>query len=117
MSEDTIGNAYFMKLIHIIPNNFKNLAIITSDFHMPRSKAIFEFLYPKNQFKLTFISVPDILPEEILMERIEKEKKSLETWNNIIKDMSLEDFKKWIFTEHKCYCAGRNPERGKKMGY
>lgn len=46
-SYDTIGNAYFAATIHAVPAGWNGgrLAIVTSDFHMPRSRAIFETIF------------------------------------------------------------------------
>ena len=58
-SLDTIGNAYGTLVFHCIPLKLENILIITSDFHMPRSRSIFELVYgliPNNNFTLNFIS-------------------------------------------------------------
>ena len=47
-SYDTIGNAYFSKLLHVDPAGWRSLAIVTSEFHMPRSRAIFEWVLAWN---------------------------------------------------------------------
>ena len=41
-SYDTIGNGYFAAVIHAIPRRWQKIMVVTSDFHMPRSQAIFE---------------------------------------------------------------------------
>ena len=41
-SLDTIGNAYGTLMFHCLPLNLKNILVITSDFHMPRSRSIFK---------------------------------------------------------------------------
>jgi len=41
-SYDTIGNAYFSRLLFSDPLHFKKLHVITSAFHFPRTKAIIE---------------------------------------------------------------------------
>ena len=37
-SKDTLGNAYFTKVNILEPNNWKNVLVITSDFHLERTK-------------------------------------------------------------------------------
>ena len=57
-SKDTIGNAYAALTMHVIPRNLQNLLIITSDFHMPRSKDIFQYVFslsPIEILKLDFL--------------------------------------------------------------
>lgn len=44
-SYDTIGNGYFAAAIHAIPRRWQHLMVVTSDFHMPRSQAIFETVF------------------------------------------------------------------------
>jgi uncharacterized SAM-binding protein YcdF (DUF218 family) len=44
-SFDTIGNGYFAACIHAIPRRWQNVIVVTSDFHMPRSRAIFEKIF------------------------------------------------------------------------
>ena len=100
-SVDTIGNVYAALTMHCIPFELTNLLIITSDFHMPRSKAICEkifSLYPYLNFKLSFAaSSSDISISE-------KERKSLETWNkNKLKINSLKELHQFIFIEHNAY--------------
>lgn len=43
-SYDTIGNGYFAATVHALPRRWQSLCVITSEFHMPRSKAIFQTL-------------------------------------------------------------------------
>ena len=44
-SLDTIGNAYFARVIHTDPLGLSTLRVITSAFHMPRTQAIFEWVF------------------------------------------------------------------------
>lgn len=44
-SFDTVGNAYFSLCIHAVPMAWRHLAVVTSDFHMPRSRALFADIY------------------------------------------------------------------------
>lgn len=44
-SYDTVGNAYFSATIHAIPAGWRRLAVVTSAFHMPRTKLLFEDVY------------------------------------------------------------------------
>ena len=38
-SDDTIGNAYFVRAVHADPSQWRRLLVITSDFQMPRTAA------------------------------------------------------------------------------
>jgi hypothetical protein len=44
-SYDTIGNGYFSLTQHVIPRRWRTLAVVTSEFHMPRTRAVFEWIY------------------------------------------------------------------------
>ena len=99
-SLDTIGNAYAALTMHAVPRNLKKLLIITSDFHMPRSRAIFEkvfSLYPEGLSTLTFLETESEL--EISL----KEKESLTSWREKEKTLNtLSDLHNFIFTKHNC---------------
>src|SRR5215472_440663 len=62
-SYDTIGNAYFSRVIHAIPRGFRRVLIITSEFHMPRTEAAFRWIWempaPGGACTLEFECVPD----------------------------------------------------------
>jgi uncharacterized SAM-binding protein YcdF (DUF218 family) len=71
-SLDSIGNAYFLRTIHTDPAQLHSLTIVTNEFHMPRTKAIFEFVFslpyhncspPK--YSLRFEKVADLLPNDV----------------------------------------------------
>tara|TARA_B100001758_G_C18415818_1_gene619592 strand:+ start:898 stop:1464 length:567 start_codon:yes stop_codon:yes gene_type:complete len=44
-SRDTVGDAFFSKINHVEKNNFKNILVVTSDYHEPRTIEIFRFIY------------------------------------------------------------------------
>ncbi len=44
-SYDTIGNAYFSRVVHAIPRGFRRALVVTSEFHMPRTEAVFRWVY------------------------------------------------------------------------
>ena len=87
-SYDTVGNGYFSAMIHAVPDGWKRVAVVTSDFHMPRSRAIFETVYElvhrslSVRIELEFVSVRDegVVDGGVREVRVEKEAKSLETW-------------------------------------
>ena len=60
-SYDTIGNAYFSLVIHVLPRNFRELLVITSAFHMPRNRSRLRMdLRPGRHSGPPFETVPDI---------------------------------------------------------
>lgn len=115
ISLDTIGNAFFGRILHTDPRKFEKLCIITSDFHMPRAKIIFNWIYNlapvELRYNIDFINVPNIgIDEDSLNERIKNEKKSIHELKKIIsKIKTIEDFHKWLYSEHQAYAVGGKP--------
>ena len=61
-SYDTIfPNGYFSYINFTKIRNWKNILVITSDFHLERSKLIFEWIYSldNTKYNLNFIGVSD----------------------------------------------------------
>ena len=115
-SYDTIGNAYFSRLLFAEPFKFSNLLVLSSDFHTPRTQAIFEWIYSLTplpvQFHLSFESLPDQgLSPSALKARQNREKKSLAqvliTSNRIT---TLSACFAWLYTEHGAYTPGQLAE-------
>ncbi|ORC89886.1 putative GPI-anchored surface protein [Trypanosoma theileri] len=59
-SLDTIGNAYFLRTVHADPAGWRHLHVITSDFHLPRTRAVFEFIFAcdKAVYNITYEGIP-----------------------------------------------------------
>ena len=110
-SYDTIGNAYFSRMIHVEPREFRKLLIITSAFHLTRTKNIFRWVYGLNSrlkaYDLKFLAVDDLgISEQALQQRKEKEKIALANLLNIqSKIQSLAALHEWLFTEHGAYAV------------
>jgi uncharacterized SAM-binding protein YcdF (DUF218 family) len=108
-SYDTIGNAYFARVIHIEPRRFRRLLVITSQYHIPRTEAIFRWVFgldtPLGGFDLHFETTPnDGLTGEYLQARLEREKDSLEKLLETQKSIhTLAQLHEWLFTEHGAY--------------
>jgi hypothetical protein len=114
-SYDTIGNAYFSRVIHIEPGDLRRLLIITSEFHLARTEQIFLWVYSLDHggdfYQLTFRSVPDIgIPAAALKARKKKEKESLEQFFKTRESIaSLKQLHGWLHTRHAAYSAARRP--------
>jgi hypothetical protein len=112
-SYDTIGNAHFARLLFTEPLQLKNLLIVTSEFHMPRTKAIFEWVFhlPPLPFKyqLDFESTPNEgLSSQALAARIQREEISLENLRDTIQKITnLDNFITWLYTEHTAYATNK----------
>jgi len=110
-SYDTIGNAYFSRVIHIVPRAFRRVLVVTSAFHLARTEAVFRWVYALDGPCCTveFESVPDIgIEPEALDARVAKERTSLESFQRISAGIgALAELHRWLFTEHAAYRAGR----------
>lgn len=102
-AQDTIGNAYFSKPV-LIQNNWDNLAIITSDFHIPRAKYTFEKILGPS-YKLTFFKAKaEIDPNEEVVFTL------IKNWLDSITHTQIEGF---IQTKHPVYKNMANIKRTK----
>jgi hypothetical protein len=116
-SYDTIGNAYFARTIHVEPRGFRRLLVITSAFHMPRTEAIFRWVFgldaPPGGYELDFESVSDEdIPSDVLADRIERERASLDRLPATIARIgSMRALNEWLYTEHAAYAVGLSPDR------
>ncbi len=112
-SYDTIGNAHFARMLFTEPLKLKKLLVITSEFHVPRAKAIFEWVFhlPPSplEYQIDFISTPDKgLTPQALAARVQREKSSLENLRNTIQKITnLDNFITWLYTEHAAYATNK----------
>jgi hypothetical protein len=117
-SYDTIGNAYFSRVLHAIPRGFRRALIITSEFHMPRTEAVFRWIWglaaPGGECALEFESVGDEgIEAEVLALRREKERAGLTRVEELRGRLrTFEELHQWMFTEHGVYSAVRRVEDG-----
>ncbi len=111
-SFDTIGNAYFTRVIHVIPRALERLLVVTSAFHMPRTEAVFRWVYaldgPGPRCSLDFESVADDgIEPDALAARLAKEAESLAAFQTLPSRIrSLAELHAWMFAEHRSYAAG-----------
>lgn len=123
-SYDTVGNAYFSLSIHALPAGWRNVAVVTSDFHMHRSRALFEDMYAlagaqffgsPAHFNLLFVSVSDegLFDADVLDVRRSKEAKAVADWKRTSAAFaSLADVHAWLHATHLCYSVSRQHEFG-----
>lgn len=103
------------------------LCIVTSQFHMPRARAIFEWIMglpinedtPPPEYDLTFVSSKNVgMDPDTLRERMEKEEKSRQSVMDMqSKYLHLDTLHQWLFNFHSAYSVGRlNQEPTKLRG-
>jgi len=115
-SYDTIGNAHFARMLFTEPLKLKELLVITSEFHMPRTKAIFDWVFhlPPLPFtyQLDFESTPNEgLSSQALAARIQREENSLNKLRNTIQKINTHNkLITWINTEHAAYAINKPPK-------
>jgi hypothetical protein len=111
LSFDTLGNAWFTKKLCLEPNQIKSCTIVTSDFHMQRSKILFKWVLGP-EYELKTISIPSEF--EGKDKRIQLEK----TFTRFIKkwlvdkipagdDKAIDAF---IKNEHIVYCLSERSQ-------
>jgi hypothetical protein len=115
-SWDTIGNAWFSRVIHVIPRGFERLLVVNSAFHMPRTEAVFRWVYsldaPGPHCALTFDTVPDTgIEPAILRARLAREAASLRVLNALrARITTLHHLHEWLYAEHGAYSAAPAPQ-------
>jgi hypothetical protein len=107
VSFDTIGNAFFSRVIHIDPLGLTRLLVITSDFHLARTRTIFRWVYSLSggDHALTFQGTPDVgISQATLHARIEKERRSLKSLKEGMSEITtLKQLQQWLFLHHGAY--------------
>lgn len=117
---DTIGNAWFARTLHTDVLGLRRLAVITSTFHMPRAKVLFDHIFalPARAggsapgYEVTYHGTSDAsLSEETLLARRDKEARSVprfapgSEWAERLRDMR--SFHRWLYREHGAYASNR----------
>ena len=109
-SFDTIGNAYFARLVHTEPRGWRRLLIVTSEFHRERTEAVFRWVFsiaPEAGYELAFESTPDVgMPAADLEFRRARERESLAAARGLLARIpSLAELHRFLFTGHDAYSA------------
>lgn len=114
-SYDTIANGYFAFTNFIVPLHIENILVITSEFHMPRSKIIFEWmreLFGLNTDINFLCASDDGLDRSIISIRNQRERISVEKLRILkCKINSINKFHKWFYEDHKAYCSNADDIR------
>lgn len=107
-SFDTIANAFFALTNHAIPRKWTRVMVITSNFHMLRSRAIFEWVFRLDtgrEYKIDYVAHSDRgLDQDVIRARTERELASMNNLQrNIERIRTFDQFHSWFFTEHRAY--------------
>ena len=80
-SKDTVGDAVFTRKNIIQKNKYNRIAIVTSSYHLSRTKEIFKFVYG-NSYELIFYGCDVSFPQMIKTKEIKSLRKFRETFSN-----------------------------------
>ena len=107
-SWDTIGNAYFARVLFADVFGWQRILVVTSEFHMPRSEAIFRWVFQMDRpgTELSFAAASD--------QGLDVEARSTHERQNLAKFeagprsrvASFGELHRWIYSEHDLYAAG-----------
>ena len=98
--------------MHVLPRKLKKIHLVTSDWHLPRTREIFDTVFAcsgESDLALTYAAAQNVgLSENETELRLERELESLETFRTTTKHMlkDMDSLHKFIFEEHGCYKAG-----------
>jgi hypothetical protein len=112
-SYDTIGNAFFSRVVHVEPRQMRRLLVIASDFHLARVEAVFQWVYALEPrpvlYELEFEAVSDPgMDTEVLRARQAREQARLDALAGSMRRIAtMPDFHRWLFIEHGAYNATR----------
>jgi uncharacterized SAM-binding protein YcdF (DUF218 family) len=119
LSLETVGNAFYARVLHTDVLNLKTIAVINNKWHMPRTKAVFGHVFsvpakpglPSPRYSLEFFAVDHHLPEPILSARLEKETKATpkfsvgSDWQR--RTSSMQSLHTWVHQENTAYAVKR----------
>ena len=126
-SLETVGNAFFVRVLHTDVRGLRRLAVVNNRFHMPRARAVFEHVFgipphpgaPATAYELDFVEVDDRLSDTVLAVRREKEAASLPRfvdggpWRRATP--TLRDMHNWVHQENTAYATKRLLEERKPL--
>jgi uncharacterized SAM-binding protein YcdF (DUF218 family) len=125
-SYDTIGNAFYTRTTHTDINGWRRLLIITNEFHMDRTQAIFDWIFglpavassnkKQQPYQLFYLQSPNVgLSEEAIVARQEREAASAQTVRDVLKPQykTLPDVYRFLTQDHSLYTAHKLVSRGR----
>lgn len=127
-SLDTIGNAYFLRTVHVEPlDHVRKIVVITNAWHMDRTRAMFDYIFSlpahhimnvrDRAFHMHYETVGDALPADVLVSRRQREAASLVAFNEKTKKQfqCMFELHQWLFTQHGAYASSRHTKPRAKV--
>lgn len=105
-SYDTIGNGMFAFTNFILPFGYYKIAIITSEFHILRTKLIFDYLHSiiSENREIDYYSTPNNMEQDILSARIRREYNSRQSFRIVTEsNTTFTEFCQWFYEKHSAY--------------
>lgn len=109
-SLDTIGNAFFTRVFHCEPMQLTRLCVVTSAFHMPRTRAIFDWVLKLDHFDtvISYVETENLgMTAEQAKARKDRELESLQKLINLTipTHNTVKKLSTFLFTKHAAYNA------------
>ena len=106
LSRDTIQNAFFSMVIHLLPLRIESALVITNAFHLERSKMIFDYVCG-DKLHLEYISVSDEkIEKDLLRQRKNSEAELIKFYSSLFSSFGSGDLRAvhdFIFNPHNKY--------------
>jgi uncharacterized SAM-binding protein YcdF (DUF218 family) len=119
VSLDTTGNAIMIRILHTDVRALHRLVVITSDWHMPRTRAVCDFVFglgdegPHAKYTIEYQSSSGMLPADVLNARLAKEERDLPRYRGPWQDevlaygSGIAAAHSWLFNDNYAHCSGR----------
>lgn len=141
-SYDTIGNAFYARTTHTDLNGWRRLLVVTNEFHMDRTQAIFDWIFgldsisssngngkkpaaaaknknkynKSDRYQLYYLQSPNVgLSDEALQARREREVASARTVREVLMPQytTIQEVYTFLTQDHALYTAHKLVARGK----
>ena len=109
-SKDSIGNAYFVRKNYLEKNNWKKIIVVTTDFHIPKTKYVFQKVLGNNYYFKTESTKSGLSASKVKELKL-RERKVVDWFKKYFentRDGDLEMIEKYLYTHHPGYA--KTPE-------